>query len=140
MNAIVAGLYGALTAEASIISLLSSAGAVYDGVAPEDAVTPYIVIKKSDGRDRFNLGARSHKRHLYTVKAVTTSKADAIDASEAQAIDEAIDALLGFDGQITITGRTLMLCRRDRDMPDYEEITADEVFVHRGGIYQIWST
>lgn len=140
MNAIVKALYTKLAADATLSGLLASATSIYDTQAPEGAPLPYVVIKKSSGDAHYALGGtRTHRRQLYTIKAITQSDAAAIDASKASAIDERIDAVIGLDGNLSITGAAQILCRRRQDMPDYEETTTDSVFIHRGGIYEIWS-
>lgn len=139
MNAVATAIYSKLTGDATLIALLASSTSVYERVAPEGATMPYVVFFKSDARPRYTLKSRSHIQHLYTIKAVTESPADAIDGEPAGDIDERIDTLLGTDGTLTISGRTLLYCRRREDMPDYDEKQSDRVFLHRGGIYEIWS-
>lgn len=144
MSAIKAALKTKIEADSTLVALLGATteghtAAVYDTVAPEGAAMPYVVFQKFDGESKYTLGARSHKREIYMVKGVCESPADSVNGKPAEDIDDRLDVVLGFDPTLTISGKTQIFTRRIRDIPDIDEKKSDRVFVHRGGLYEIWT-
>lgn len=144
MNAVAAAIKAKLDADATLTAMLGAAAeghtaAVYHRRAPEGAALPYVIFFKSSGIPKYTLKSRSHMDLVYTIKGVCESPADSPTGKPAADIDARVDALIGTDGTLSITGKTQLYTRRIADV-DYPEQQADRILTHVGGQYRIWST
>lgn len=144
MNALNAAITSKLAADATLVAMLGTAAeghtaAVYHRRAPEGAALPYVVFNKMSGVQKYTLGERIYVDFVYQIKGLCESPADSPSGKVASLIDERIDALIGTDGTLTISGHTHLYCRAIGDI-DYPEPKADRVISHVGKQYRIWST
>lgn len=144
MNALNAAIAAKLAADATLVAMLGTAAeghtaAVYHRKAPEGAAMPYVIFNKMSGLDRYTLGTRVYTDYVYAIKGVCESPTDSPSGKVASLISERIDAILGIDGTLTISGHTQIYCRAIGDI-DYPEPKADRVYSHVGKQYRIWST
>jgi hypothetical protein len=131
-NDIKAALYAKLTGDATLSGLLSAGDAVYDGIAPIESNFPYVIVQKMDGRPQYTFSQRAFDTHVFLVKGVTKGAT----ARRAGEIAARIDALL-TDGALTISGGSLLYCRREQDV-DYPDHDGGDVFRHCGATYKLY--
>jgi hypothetical protein len=132
VNAVYVGLFDKLTGDATLVALLASAAAVYRRRAPQGSALPYVILAKQTGSDTYTYRLRVGSSMPFLVKAVTQGPSGVA----AQAIADRIDALL-TDGAITVSGKTLLYCRRETHV-EYDELAAGgTTYQHVGGIYRI---
>lgn len=127
-----AALYSTLTGDSTLGALLSSGTAVYDALAPVEAVFPYVIFQKAAGTPAYTFAARAFEVEVFTIKGVTKGPS----AVRAGQIADRIDTLL-TDAALSITNGTLMYCRREADL-DYPESSLGDVFRHCGGSYRLY--
>jgi hypothetical protein len=130
-------LYGKLAGDTTLNSLLGSAPAgyahaIYHQQAPENAAYPFVVFSKSSGvpTDTFHLPG-AFETDVWLVKAVDRS----MSGDTAEAIADRIKVLLN-DAALSISGRTLMMLRRQSDV-EYPEITDGESYKHVGSLFRV---
>lgn len=130
-SAVRAALYSALTADATLTTLLATDTSVHHDVAPLNAPFPYIVISKTTGTPTYQFHSAHIQDELWLVKAVDVSPS----ASAAEAIAARIDQVL-TDASIPIAGNLLLAIYRDADVAYAEPVDTD-VYRHCGGRYCI---
>lgn len=108
------------------------AGRVYNGVAPEDAQTPFVVFQLVSGRDAWTHGARAAEKLVYQVKAVGGPSRLDVD-SLYQAADVLLnDAILSIpvpDGQVVMLRRESVF--------GFTELDNGRQYWHSGGNYRV---
>ena len=134
INGTASGLYAVLTAATGLTALLASSTSAYEGAVPQvtsgqgDADSlPAVVYANQSGIRHYTFDGQRYADMRWLVKGVSHSRWP----NEAGQIDGQIDAAL-HDAALSITGWTLLYCRREADV-SYPE---GEYF-HRGGIYHI---
>ena len=107
-------------------------GGVYNSLAPQTAEFPYVVfqaISKVDDYWAYASGRGGNA--LYMVKAISQSPWP----KAASDIDTQIDSVMQ-DASLSITGFSLLSCRREYDVY-YVEDANGATFQHVGGLYRI---
>ena len=128
MNSVAAGLYGALAAGTALINMLGGT-AIYNGIAPRDAVLPYVVFSLASGIEE-NLTPTDSQRLVYLVKGVAAS------LLQAGTIADQIHVLL-HNKTLTVNGSTNFWTGRESILA-YTEVEPTGVTVgHAGGEYLI---
>lgn len=125
MNALDGGIYTTLTAATALTALVSSR--VYNTQAPQEATEPYVIFNKQSGGQTYVFSSGKFRSFGYLVKGVCHSRYP----KAAGAIDDAIEAAL-HDAALSVTGWTLLYCRRESDVH-----YAEGEYTHRGGVYRI---
>ena len=122
-------IYTWLAGATGITSLLSSATAIYNGVAPSGIAMPYIVLDAVSPRE-LNLTKGRSLDALWQVKAIATTYA------VARAIAYQVDVRM-IQSAMTVTGWTQYWISRETGI-DYSETEADgRVYYHVGADYRI---
>ena len=134
MNALEKALYSALSGDATLTGLLSSATAIYQGVAPDGADPPYVVYGKQANTKTYTFGAKAWDNSLYLIKAVDERPS----AARAGTIQDRLEVLL-TDAALTVTGRTHLYLRPETDV-DYPEVDQGRTTWHRGHLYRIYTS
>lgn len=130
MNAVDQAIYGALSADASLVATLGGT-AVYQWLAPEGSDPPYVVYNQQSGVPAHTFGGVAYENQIYTVKGVTAGPSAALAGTIAQQIDAAL-----ADQALTVTGYGLLYLRRDSDL-DFAEVKDGVRYHHRGGLYRV---
>ncbi len=134
-DALEAGLRTHLTGYAPLTALLSSATAVYREELPPDATLPAVLVSKQAGEPVDDTSGTRARWHEYVVRGVTAGHS----SLSAGSIDAALEARLA-DARFTISGGSVLYCRRRADV-DYPEPGPGGVrFNHRGGLFRLWHT
>jgi len=120
-------LYSHLAAGTALINALGGT-AIYNTLAPQGVAPPYVVFSLSSGVDE-NSSPRRARSLVYTVKAISTSQADA------EALDDLIDARL-HDQTLTIADWGNYWTARESDFV-YSELVGGVLYWHRGAQYRI---
>lgn len=128
MNAVETALYTKLSGGTALTGLLGGT-AIYNAVVTQGTALPYAVFFESSGGDD-NSSPRRARSLLYTAKGVAER------AYTANAIDEAMDALL-HEGALSITGWNDYWVMRETDVAYEEKLANGNVVYHRGGQYRI---
>ena len=106
-------------------------GGVHNTIAPAGTIAPWVIFQMQSKVDTHSFNGR-FANSLYTVKAVV----DMVWPKEAEDIDTQIDTLLE-DASLSITGYTLVLCRRESDITFQDVAQPGKTFQHVGGLYRI---
>lgn len=134
MNQIDAALYTKITGTAAITGLLASATAVFNHLAPQSTDEPYVVFGQQAAVPEFTFGGVAYETLTYMVKGVTKGPSGKVAGSIASQVDAALN-----DGTLTISGYSLMYCRRASAIDYVEAGPAGVVYHHRGALYDIWA-
>ena len=106
-------------------------GGVYNGVAPQGIDPPIVVFQAmSKVDDYFSYTGRGGAA-VYMVKAISRSPWP----KEAGNIDTQIDSAMQ-DASLSITGFSLLMCRRESDIYLVED-QGGVIYQHIGGLYRI---
>jgi len=106
-------------------------GGVFNGLAPQGTEPPFVVFQAmSKVDDYFSYTGRGGAA-VYLVKAIDRS----IWPKGAGDIDTQIDSVMQ-DASLSITGYSLLMCRRESDLYLVED-QAGMVYQHIGGLYRI---
>lgn len=132
MNAVEAGIYSALAADATLVAMLANgtAASIHNTDAPRGASLPYIIfgLQASADDDRHDT---KYLDYHYRVKAVSsTSKKNA--GQIADQFETTLDR-----AALSVTGYNVLWCRRESEFSYVEYDPAGERFWHVGGIYRI---
>jgi hypothetical protein len=130
MNAIKPALYTTLTGGTALMAALATATSVYDSVMPDKATYPAVIFSIDGGGDA-NDSPRRRVELMVLVKAVSSA-----NAREAGLIDDLVDGVL-HNGTLSVSGWTLMSCRRTTDI-EYVETTREGArYWHSGALYRV---
>lgn len=128
-NQVGPALYSWLAGATGVTGLLSSATALYNGVAPSGTALPYIVMDAVSPRE-LNLTSRRGLDVLWQVKAIAKTYAAAL------AIAYQVDTRL-IQSAMTVTGWSQIWISRETGI-DYPEVDDDgQVYYHVGATYRI---
>ena len=105
-------------------------GGVHNSVAPPNIKAPYVIFQAVSKLDEHSFSGRFGNA-VYIVKAISKSPWP----KEAGDVDTQIDTALE-DAALSITGYTLLYCRRESDFYAVEE-EGSEVWQHVGGYYRV---
>ena len=130
-------IYGRMAGDTTLNALLAApaagyAKAIYHDQAPENAQYPLVVFSRSSGvpTDTFHTPG-AYETDVWLVKGIDrSSSADVVESIAAR-----IQALLN-DASLSISGRTLMMLRRQSDI-EYPEVTNGESFKHSGSLFRV---
>ena len=107
-------------------------GGIYNILAPQGVEPPYIIfhaMSKEDDYWAFSSGRGGNA--VYMVKAISRNRWP----KEASDIDTQIDSVMQ-DASLSITGHSLISCRREEDIYLVEDL-AGVMYQHIGGLYRI---
>ncbi|WWT39949.1 tail completion protein [Microcystis phage Mae-JY09] len=138
MDAVATGLYSRLSGDTTGGTSLAGLGmtAVYQGLAPQSAVYPYVVFQLADGEDRRVLGARATIWQDWIVRAWDVGDSH----KRAKRLADRIDALLDEgEASLTVAGYTVLSVRRIRALPDTTEHDENQGLLYRasGARYEV---
>lgn len=140
MNQLEQGIYAALTSpNIAGTGLAVVPTGVHYGKAPHGAETPVIVFQKQAGTREFTFALQpAWREFLYVVKCVCDGAGAAPGSiSPRKLADQVLDAVTTrLESGVTVTGHTVMLCRREGDL-DYIEDVGGESYHHVGGIFRV---
>ena len=106
-------------------------GGVFNGVAPQGTEPPFVVFQAmSKVDDYFSYTGRGGSA-VYMVKAIDRSPWP----KAAGDIDTQIDSVMQ-DASLSISGHSLLLCRREEDIYLVEDL-AGIIYQHVGGLYRV---
>lgn len=126
-------LYATLSADSTLTGLLGGVAAIYDTVAPESAVPPYIVFSLHSSTDSLGVAAtRIFVRGVWLVKAVDQSDSFV----SVSAIYQRLDALLQKQSGTATNGTHVYSCSRQSS---FRLASAESglQFRQQGGLYRI---
>ena len=106
-------------------------GGVFNGVAPQGTEPPFVVFQAMSKVDDYYAYTERGGSAIYMVKAIDRS----IWPKTAGDIDTQIDSVMQ-DASLSITGHTLISCRRKEDIYLVED-TGGVTYQHVGGLYRI---
>lgn len=121
----------ALFNKLNVTAVKTTAGAtgVYNRIAPQGAVLPYVIFQWQGGGDE-NDHSRRSRNIIYTVKAL------ALTVVAAETIDAACDVLL-HNGSLTVTGYNTFWLRREGDVAYQETDPTGKAVFHSGAMYRV---
>lgn len=131
MKAIRRALYAKLTGDATLAALIGTR--VYDGIAPQSATYPLVVLQHQAGVDAYTFAGRAFEDHVWLVRAV--DKAGSADTADdiAARIDDVLT-----DGALAITGRRQLYLKRETTVR-YPEVDGDITYRHSGATFRLVS-
>jgi len=106
-------------------------GGIFNGVAPQGTEPPFVVFQAMSKVDDYYAYSERGGAAVYMVKAIDRS----IWPKAAGDIDTQIDSVMQ-DASLSITGYTLISCRREEDIYLAED-TGGVTYQHVGGLYRI---
>ena len=106
-------------------------GGVFNGVAPQGTEPPFVVFSAMAKTDDYFAYSERGGQAVYMVKAIDRSPWP----KGAGAIDTQIDSVMQ-DAALSITGHSLISCRREEDIYLVEDL-AGIMYQHVGGLYRI---
>ena len=122
----------ALYAVLNVASVTNEAtGGVYNMVAPDGVEPPFVVFQAMSKVDDYYAYSERGGAAVYMVKVIDRS----IWPKTAGDIDTQIDSVMQ-DASLSITGHTLISCRREEDIYLVED-QGGVTYQHVGGLYRI---
>jgi len=106
-------------------------GGVFNGVAPQGTEPPFVVFQAMSKTDDYFAYTGRGGAAIYMVKAIDRSPWP----KAAGDIDTQIDSVMQ-DASLSITGHSLLSCRREEDIYLVEDL-AGVIYQHIGGLYRI---
>ena len=106
-------------------------GGVFNSIAPEGTEPPYVVFAAMSKVDDYFAYTERGGSAVYMVKAIDRSPWP----KGAGDIDTQIDSVMQ-DASLSITGHTLLSCRRESDIYLIDD-QAGVIYQHIGGLYRI---
>jgi hypothetical protein len=106
-------------------------GGVFNGIAPQGIEPPFVIFQAMSKIDDYFAFTGRGGSTIYMIKAIDRS----IWPKTAGDIDTQIDSVMQ-DASLSITGHTLLMCRRESDLYLVED-QAGMVYQHIGGLYRI---
>ena len=106
-------------------------GGVFNGVAPQGIDPPIVVFQAMSKVDDYFAYTGRGAAAVYMVKAISRSPWP----KEAGDIDTQIDSAMQ-DASLSITGYSLLMCRRESDIYLVED-QGGVIYQHIGGLYRI---
>lgn len=133
MNPVREAIYGVLSGDAELQSLLSEPDAIHHRRAPKGAQTPYVIFFRMPGTSESAMKGPLLRSALWVVKGVVRG----YDATPAEDIDARAEELL-HNAKLQLSRGTALDCARESDV-EYGEDDQDAVIHHVGGLYRVWS-
>lgn len=125
-------IYTTLSGDATLAGLVS--GRIYDGLAPQGSLFPFVVFNHQGGADLRGVGtARAFNNSLYQVKAVIDKGSFVTIATIADRIDTLLHGVNGTADNGVILG-----CVREQPLMLIEQENGVQ-YRHAGGIYRIYA-
>lgn len=135
-------IYGKLAGDSTLRNLLGAAApgftnSIYHEPVPATASYPFVTMSKSSGLPTPVFGDASAGRDIgfetdvWLIKAIDHNAT----ADKAESIADRLKTLLN-DAALSISGATMMYCRRDSDV-EYSEMDGGEVYHHVGAMYRV---
>ena len=117
----------------NVASVVNEAtGGVFNSLAPQGTTPPFVVFQAmSKVDDYWSFSSGRGGSAVYMVKAISRSPWP----KEAGDIDTQIDSVMQ-DASLSITGHSLIMCRRESDLYLVED-QGGTIFNHIGGLYRI---
>lgn len=106
-------------------------GGVFNGIAPQGTEPPYVVFSAMAKTDDYFAYTERGGQAVYMVKAISRSPWPKIAGD----IDTQIDTVMQ-NASLSITGHTLIECRRESDIYLVEDLDG-VIYQHIGGLYRI---
>ncbi len=106
-------------------------GGVYNMVAPDGVEPPFVVFQAMSKVDDYYAYSERGGSAVYMVKAIDRN----VWPKTAGDIDTQIDSVMQ-DASLSITGHTLISCRREEDIYLVED-QGGVIYQHIGGLYRI---
>jgi hypothetical protein len=106
-------------------------GGVFNMMAPEGASTPFVVFQAMSKVDDYWSFTGRGGSALYMIKVVDESRWPKAAAD----VDTQVDSVMQ-DVSLSVTGHSLLYCRRESDIYLVED-QSGKVFQHIGGMYRI---
>ena len=122
----------AIYAVLNVASVTNEAtGGVFNGLAPQGTEPPFVVFQAMSKVDDYFAFTGRGGTAVYMVKVIDRS----VWPKAAGDIDTQIDSLMQ-DASLSITGHSLLMCRRESDVYLVEDQNG-VVYQHIGGMYRI---
>ncbi len=128
MNVLAAGIYGCLSGNTALGSLLSGSASVYRGQAVQDAALPYVVFSFQGGGPE-NIERGDLRNLLVMIRGYATGQA------QAGSVDAAIERAM-LAGTLAVAGYSVVWCARESDLSMVENTPTGAVF-SEGATYRI---
>ena len=106
-------------------------GGVFNGIAPQGTEPPFVVFSAMSKTDDYFAYTERGGQAVYMIKAIDRSPWP----KSAGDIDTQIDSVMQ-DASLSITGHTLIECRRESDIYLVEDLDG-VTYQHVGGLYRI---
>ena len=106
-------------------------GGVFNGIAPQGTEPPFVVFSAMSTTDDYFAYTERGGQAVYMIKAIDRSPWP----KSAGDIDTQIDSVMQ-DASLSITGHTLIECRRESDIYLVEDLDG-VTYQHVGGLYRI---
>ena len=106
-------------------------GGVFNGIAPQGTEPPFVVFSAMSKTDDYFAYTERGGQAVYMIKAIDRSPWP----KSAGDIDTQIDSVMQ-DASLSITGHTLIECRRETDIYLVEDLDG-VTYQHVGGLYRI---
>src|SRR5213592_2555575 len=137
MSAISEKVRAALYAKLNVSGVTSLATGVYDSLAPDDAVLPYVIFQRQGPKPIvYGFGSAQPtlelEDDLWLIKAVTDEDSDTAKAPQKLAEDILAACITALGTSATISGGTISAYYRFSDIPGYQEQLGDRQIFHRG--------
>ena len=121
-------VYSVLNVEAVVNE---ATGGVFNGLAPQGTAPPYVVFSAMSKMDDYWSYTGRGAEAVYMIKAISRSAWP----KEAGDIDTQVDSVMQ-DASLSITGFSLLACRREEDIYLVENQDG-VIYQHVGGLYRI---
>lgn len=121
-------VYSVLNVEAVVNE---ATGGVFNGLAPQGTAPPYVVFSAMSKNDDYWSYTGRGAEAVYMIKAISRSAWP----KEAGDIDTQVDSVMQ-DASLSITGFSLLACRREEDIYLVENQDG-VIYQHVGGLYRI---
>jgi hypothetical protein len=138
MSVISEKVAAALYSKLNVSGVTNLVTGIHEGDAPDDAELPYVIFRRqAPGAVTRSLGSLVLEDDIWLVKAVTDEDSDTSKspAGFAEEIATACETAIGES--LTLTGNTVAWCKRQNDMPPYQEPLGDRTIYHRGFLLRI---
>lgn len=127
MNAVATALYGSLSADSTLTTLLGGTR-IYQDQAPQSAAYPLLVFTLITAPDAYTFGQRTWTDSLWQIRAYAESESSALAGS----VMARVDALL-TDQTLTVAGTAAMVVRRTERLPGLPETDQSGIPIRSAG-------
>ncbi|MFH1485039.1 MAG: DUF3168 domain-containing protein [Chloroflexota bacterium] len=130
MSSVMVALVTKLKADSTLMALVTN---VFDGIAPDSATYPFLVIDRVGAAgDEYTLTRRVRTSYLFIIKVISEGYSVLVAETALARVD-----ILLTDSTLDVTSQTTIYMRRQRSYQLDEVAANGRVFKHRGYEWQV---